>query len=48
MLYIAGLELSESNEIGVKNEFIWLEKNWLYSILSQQSQTKRKNKQTDK
>ena len=43
MLYIAGLELSESNEVGVKYGFILGLKE-----LSISQFTKKKNKQTDK
>ena len=47
MLYIAGSELSESNEVGVKYEFILsLKKLLLLKSISQF--TKKKNKQTNK
>ena len=47
---MAGLELSELNEVGVKNGISWLEIFWLYSILSQYSPKKKNqtNKQTKK
>ena len=47
MLYIAGLELSESNKVGVKYGFIYgLKKLLLLKSISQF--TKKENKQTNK
>jgi len=49
MLYIVGLELSESNEVEVKNRFIWLENIWLYSIYhNNHKQKRKKNKKRKK
>ena len=46
MLYIAGSELSESNKVGMKYEFILGLKELLLKSISQF--TKKKNKQTNK
>ena len=49
MLYIAGLELSESNEVRVKFGFIFgLKKLLLLKSISQFTRKKKTNKQTNK
>ena len=48
MLYKAGLELSEPNEVRVKYGFILGLKKLLLKSISQQTQTKGKNKQRNK
>jgi len=48
ILYKAGLELSASNEVRVKYGFILRLKKLLLKSISQQTQIKRKSKQTNK
>ena len=48
MLYIAGLELSESNEVEVKNRFIWLEFFGYIQFYHNNHKKEKSNKQTKK